>query len=256
MNTKNRIVSLLGAGMLAMAALAPSFAGAESRGVATGTVPTRPRSAGFCSALSQRASSMKQQLSDMASKLEQRKTERESNLQDKWNNYLNGIKNKEDGQDQRLAAESQKLNDNATSTAEQAAVAAFTQSMRVALTARRTAVATALDTFHKGVVAVASSKDSNVANALKSASNALDSAIQKAQADCTAGKSAQTVRTQLMSVMQSLQSSFASARQKDDMSSEMKQLVAAKNAAIKKAQDDFKAAVIAARDALKAALGK
>ncbi len=252
---KKKIVSALGGILLAMTVLTPTFAWAQAR-----PTSTAPASGGFCSAFSGRVSSMRERLSDMLNKLGERKTDRKDNLERRWNDYLNDLKGRHDRQDRELSLSVDRLNERATTDIQRAAVTAFRSAMQAALSARRTAVAAALKAFHDGVAAALEAKKSGLANALEGAADEITVAGEKAKADCAkAGITSleiKTIRTAFMSAVQSARSSFNSARKQDDLSAQMKQLTATKNAALKKAHEDFRAAATASRDALKATLGK
>ena len=256
MNIKNKFVSLLGGSLFVTTSFMPIFAGAQMRNEKMASTSTRPAAGGgFCNAITERVSSMQKQFSDMKGKLGERKTDRKDNLEKRWGDYLNNLNGGHDKQARELSGSVEKLNKRATTDIQKAAVEIFRQAMQAALAARKTAVAASLKTFHDGVAAALEAKKSSLANALKTATDAITAAGDKAKADCASGADAKTVRTAFMSGVQSARSNFNSARKQDDMSSQMKQLTAAKNAALKKRQDDFHTAVVAARDALKGALG-
>lgn len=236
---KNKFVFLFGITLLAV----------------TAGNPAKSNLSGFCESLSKRVSPIQNQLADMLSKLEQRGIDRKTNLDKSWTNYQNALNNQQNKQDKDFSADADKLNQRAKTDAEKAAVSAFIQAIHAAITTRRLAVKTALDVFHSAVTAAAESNKAAVLSSIRSSADALTAALNKAKDNCASGSIQQTIRTDLISAMQSAKSSFASARNKDDISSQMKQLVTVKNAALEKAHQDFRAAVIVAKDTLKAILG-
>jgi hypothetical protein len=236
---KNKFVFLFGITLLAV----------------TAGNPAKSNLSGFCESLSKRIPPIQNQLADMLNKLEQRGADRKTNLNESWTNYQNALNNQQNKQNKDFSADADKLNQRAKTDAEKTAVSAFIRAIHTAITTRRLAVKTALDVFHGAVTAAMESNKAAVLSSIKGSADALTIAFNKAEADCASGSIQQKIRTNLISAMQSAKSSFVSARSKDDISSQMKQLVTAKNAALEKAHQDFRAAVIAARDTLKAILG-
>jgi hypothetical protein len=87
--------------------------------------------------------------------------------------------------------------------------------------------------------------------------SAVDAAIAKAKADCTAGVDPSTIRETLKNSVKSAQDAFkAAAKKPADTQAQVKALRATRDASIKAAMDAFKVAFDAALAALKTALGK
>jgi hypothetical protein len=140
--------------------------------------------------------------------------------------------------------------DGATNTA---AIAAFKTSMEAAWKTRDAAIAAADKTFRDGLDALVAAKKTAVESAAQAYKSAASAAFTKAQADCAAGVAPATVLTTLRASLKTAQDTFKSDRQAiDKIGEKVKALVTARQAAIQKANADFKAAADAARTAVKA----
>ncbi|MBU6500299.1 MAG: hypothetical protein KGJ89_00480 [Patescibacteria group bacterium] len=242
--------------VVATASIAPVFVSAQGRPTTAGNSTGTAAGANFCSALGQRLDNLENKATDMLNQLQGKRSDRESQLQSRWDKYLSNASDREASTSARFAADIQKLDERATSTEQQAAVIAFETAVKTALNTRNTAIRAALQTFRDGVISALKAREDATNKAFTDRINALKAAADKAKTDCANGVSPSTVRQNFVAAVKAAQNNFTAAKKADNtFGSTMKSLTEAKNAAFQKAQSDFRAAVLAARDALKSALG-
>lgn len=158
--------------------------------------------------------------------------------------------------DARRENQFEKLDGSSTTDAQKAAVAAFKATIEAAIKTRRAAVDSALEAFRKGMEALVKEHQDSVKAAINNLKTAGDAAYAKAKADCEAGVDPATVKAELKTALDAARATFQTEmKNRDKSKEEVAALIKARNEAIKKAVDDFKAAAEKARQTLKTALG-
>ena len=156
---------------------------------------------------------------------------------------------------QQKALQYQKLEAKATTDAQKTAIKTFETTVNAAALAKQSAIDAATKTYRSGVDALMVSKRPLVQSAAPAFKTSVTTALDKAKADCAAGKSSSVVFATLTTSLAAAKTKFNSAVQTGNaIGSQMKTLVATKNAAVKKAMSDYKVAVQKATADLKTAL--
>ena len=257
---KNKIILTSGLFLALMATMInPGLSEARVFGIQEGSstpTTTQIQTARFCEILSHRASIIEKQLATIQNKIQERKADQKNRLEDQWNDYMARMNNQNDFLSKLAPLDVEKLNQYATTTQEKAAVSAFQSAIQSAIETRKVAIETALNTFHQGVLALLSTTTPETA--IANASNTIAAVIQQAQQDCSSTSNQAITRANFIKQMQTIMEQIRAMYSRDDLnrSSQMKALVDAKNAAIKKAQEDFRAALIAAKNNLESALSQ
>lgn len=257
---KNKIILTSGLFLALMATMInPGLSEARVFGIQEGSstpTTTQIQTARFCEILSHRASITEKQLATIQNKIQERKADQKNRLEDQWNDYMARMNNQNDFLSKLASLDVEKLNQYATTTQEKAAVSAFQSAIQSAIETRKVAIETALNTFHQGVLALLSTTTPETA--IANASNTIAAVIQQAQQDCSSTSNQAITRANFIKQMQTIMEQIRAMYSRDDLnrSSQMKALVDAKNAAIKKAQEDFRAALIAAKNNLESALSQ
>jgi hypothetical protein len=213
--------------------------------------------ANVCSGFEAQIGNLVGNVSNRVGKIESDRSEKEVRRANQWKEFETNRNELRVREDANLSARFSKLDEVGKTDAEKQAISAFQAAIENALKAKRAAMDAAIKAFQDGTETLLSSRKTAVSNSFSGMQAAFQAAADKAEADCTAGVTRQTVRTDFMAALKNARKNFDSAQKSvNDFSVSMKSLVDAKQAAFKKAQDDFKAAVTQARDALKAVLGE
>lgn len=194
-------------------------------------------------------------------------TEKETKLITNQNNLTTKLTNKEadrdkKSQDKRTESDSHreqnfaKLSVKATTDAQKQAVATFEATVNAAVTARRTAIDAALAKFRTDLAALIKTRQTAVDAAAATFKTSVTAAITKAQTACTKSDAdPKAIRTQLILDLKAARDAFKSNRKaQNSLKPQIQALEKTKNAAIKKAVEDFKTTVSKARATLKASL--
>ncbi|OHA46569.1 MAG: hypothetical protein A3A80_01735 [Candidatus Terrybacteria bacterium RIFCSPLOWO2_01_FULL_44_24] len=215
--------------------------------------PTPPT--GMCARISALDDTVATRTSDRSDVLSAKTSEREDTLQTKREERDAKLAAHRDTQDAHLDEVFAKIEAKAQNESQQEAVNAFKIILLEAIDTRRAAVDQAIETFRSGVDDAVEARKTARDAAVDAYKIAISDAFNKAEADCVAGVNAATVRTTLRSSLEAARAKFKSDRQAiDKISDTIKPLVETKQAAFKKAHDDFKASLEAAKATLKTAL--
>jgi hypothetical protein len=194
-------------------------------------------------------------LGDLKSKITQRLSNFENSVQERWRNREENWKTKTGEVDKRLAnfrtkqdenlkAHIAKLTEKATTDEQKAAVAKFQSTMEVAISVRRTAVDSAIDTFRNSVNKLVNDRQSSLVLAASAFKSSVAAAFNSAESDCSSGKDAKTIRQNLHASLKAAREKFVSDRQNvAKISDQVQALNQTKKQAIEKAIADFKAAM-------------
>lgn len=205
-------------------------------------------------------------IESLAQKMEQRMTGKETRLSERRENRDNNIEERRQIRDERRAENRVKWDENreqhfakleekAQTDAQKQAVETFKNAVNSAVQARRTAIDAAVQTFRQAIDQAIANRKSSADSAVSVFKNSVHTALEKAKTDCSNGITPATVRTNLRNELQTAKDKLNSDRQAIEKMN-VDDLAHQKNEAIKKAMDDFKVAIEAAREALKAAFGQ
>jgi hypothetical protein len=143
----------------------------------------------------------------------------------------------------------------ATSDAQKAAVTAYEQSITSAVEARRSAVDTARSTFRSGMNALLTNHQAAVSGRVTAFQISINDAFSTASSSCTDNTDGATVRASLLQAIASVRQTFESQRTSDTVKGDVQALIAARNQAVRAANNTFLQSAQDARQTLKAAFG-
>lgn len=251
-NSKRAVSALLGAMMLASSVL-PAFARESPTRASTGTTTVRADEA--CSRYVSVAADLRTRLDERAADLTARRDERQAKLKelraDHQSKMQEGRARWAENWDRLVA----KLQSQAQNDPQKAAIAAFKAAMEAAFKTRQAAVDAADKAFRAALDASVASKKTAVTAAMNAYKTSVQAALDKAKADCAAGVAAETVRTNLRTALAAAHAKLLSDIKAINLiDGKAADLAKTRQAAIEKANADFKAAAEKARADLKAAL--
>jgi len=230
--------------------VAPVFAFADT-GVAVDRVAPE---ISFCSNLSTFSSTVNARLSMAQTNLNSRQTQRNSNVTNREAKRTKELTDLRAAQDSERIAIYAKLGVKATTTSETQAVAEFKATIEAAVTVRRAAVNAAMDAYGAGLDSVLQARQAAVQTARQNLNASILAAITAAQKACSDGTASATVRANFAASVKAAQTQFITDRKAIDKAGpQIKALAKTRNAAVKKAMDDFHTAAENARVELKAA---
>lgn len=247
-NSKRAASAFVGALMLASSVL-PAFAREMP---ATGTEQT---GAGACTRYVQVVTNLKSRLDEQAGKLTERRDERQSKLKELRADHESKVQDRRTKWAENWDRLVAKLQSQAQNDPQKAAIAAFKAAMEAAFKTRQAAVDAANQAFRAGLDASVTAKKTAVAAAVAAYKSSVLAALNKAKSDCAAGVPSATVRANLRTALDAahvkLQADIKAIHLIDGKAAD---LAKTRQAAIEKANADFKAAAEKARADLKAAL--
>lgn len=217
--------------------------------------PTSQPAANACARYTMFATDLRARLDAAGAKLDARRDERLTKLKelraDRQSEFLERRANWSAAWDRLIA----KLQQQAKNDAQKAAIAAFKTSMEAAFKTRQAAIDAADLAFRTALDKDVTDKKTAVAAAVTAFKTSVQVALDKAKTDCAAGKDAATVRTNLKAALEAarakLQADIKAIHLIDGKAAD---LAKTRQAAIEKANADFKIAAEKARADLKAAL--
>lgn len=149
-----------------------------------------------------------------------------------------------------------KLERRASTTAEKAAVAAYKAAMTTAISAREAAVNKAIADYRTGLKEKMAVRQTALNAAITTYKNAADAAFAKAKLDCASSTDYKVVNNALKAALKAAQDKFKADREAiEKLGPDVKALTETKKTAIEKAVSNFKTAADNAKVALKAAFG-
>lgn len=208
----------------------------------------------FCTQFSDRSTVLDQRMMEKEAKLSSDQTQRIANLAKKQANRDAKLETERAKADAKRSEQYTALDAKATTDEQKAAVATFKTTVAAAITARRSAIDAAMQAFRTGMDQLVTSHKTSLQSIVSTYKTAVDAAKAKAQASCTAGTLPATIRVTFLADMQAARDAMQTNRKSiEKIGAQAKALAATRNAAVKKAGDDFKIAVEKARTDLKAA---
>ncbi len=186
--------------------------------------------------------------------------DRHTNRVEKWNTHfteqdqrLADLRTKWDARRQEFYA---KIEASATTDAQKQAVADFKSAVESAVATRKAAIDAAIAAYRAGLKALIAGKTDNNDQSLVQFQNAVQAAADKAKSDCEAGVDPKTVRQNFHASLLAARKNLVTDRQATEkIGTQLQALIDARQAAFKKAFDNFKAAMEKARADLKKAFG-
>src|SRR5487761_474292 len=192
-----------------------------------------------------------------------------SKLQDKVDNEAQKVQQNRQTVDSKVsqardAATSERegvyatLDEKAATDAQKQAVATFKAAVEAASSTRETAIKQAQATYRQGLDQIVAQHRSAVHDTLAAYKDAIASAIQQAQAQCSAGQlDAVTIRADFQQALQTARANRQSqTTQIDKVGPQVRALAQTRNAAVQRALQTYKTALQAAVAQLKAAFGE
>lgn len=201
-------------------------------------------------------------------KLQTRAAAKRDKLAEKKNQRLQNFKAQWEKRDQKLAEYRKRIDERrndryaglearAQTDAQKAAIEKFKADVEAAVAARKAAIDAAIKAFREGVDAATKQRLEAIKGAGDTYKAAVDAAVAKAKADCAAGVEPAAIKQQFHDSMKAAQDAFAKARADiEKLQPQLEALKATRNNAVKKAIDNFKAALQKAKTELKAAFGQ
>lgn len=149
-----------------------------------------------------------------------------------------------------------KLEAAAKTPDQQTAVKTYESTVTAAVTARESAVDAAVSAFQSGVNTLLSSRQTTLDTAFTTLTSSTQAALATASASCASGTDGQTVRTTLVAAIKSANDSFRASVKPTDIKTNLASLKSTRDAAVKSAMSTFTSTVKDATATLKAAFGK
>ena len=244
--------------MLLLSLLVPSFAFAEDAPT-TAAKPTllRTGAAGenFCTIIDSITVKVEGAISEREGKYQSNRTQRRTKLDERFKERDDKRATNRSDWDTRRSEWQIKLSDRASTTEAKARVTAFIAEIDMAVAARKTAVDAAVATYRNGINSEVASRQTLVDQYAATFKSETDAALTKAKTDCAGTVTPKMVRTTYVASMKAarekLKTSIAAIEKRKDA---VQPLADARKAAVEKAIIDFKTAVTAAKEKLKAAL--
>ncbi len=253
--TKNKFITTVVGGALAVSLMNPLMANAESNNTSTSTNSTKNGS--FCLNVNNLNANLDKQFAEKESKNTKERNDREAKISARKSDQESKIAEKRGEADKTRADRFAKIGAKATSTAQIAAVDTFKATIANAVNVRRIAVDAAMTAYKNGVASSTSSRQTTVDTAKTNLRNAVDTAVSKAKTDCASGVSDSSARSTFKNSVKAAKDQFNSAvKGSTGVKSQVEALAKIRKAAVEKAHSDFKATVDAAISTLKISLGK
>jgi hypothetical protein len=241
------------AALLLLSSVVPVLAKGMPDGSSTDTPATARGMA--CARFTAFADVLQARLDDRQTAIDGRRDERKAKLDELRSKHETSRLEMKDTWQRKWTALIAQLQGDAADDAQKAAIAAFKTAMEAAFQGRMTAVEAADKTFRDGLVKLDTDKKTAVANALAAYKVSVKAALDKAKADCGAGKDPETVRANLKSALDASHAKLQDALTGiAGIGDKVAALVQTRHDAIDAAHTDFKTAAEKAHDALKAAL--
>ncbi len=242
------------AGMMLVGLLAPLLVLARAQSADSNATST-PKGSVLCNSYVGTRAKIDQRLTARDENLKEKRSEINSRIQERVEKRAEWLKEKRDKWDEVRAQQFAKLEEKALTDVQKEAVAAFKKAVTEAIAARRAAIDAANKSFQDGVKKAVSDRKIAIDGIIAAFRLSVKNAYEKAKADCASGVDAQTVRTNLRAALKAAKDKYNTDRQNLEKLKDTKdQLIATHRAAVKKAIDDFKAAMEKARADLKAVL--
>lgn len=227
--------------------LAPVFTHAQNGGIAA-------QANVLCDKISELYSRVAQIIAQKESKIGLKKIDVTNKIQERWTKQDVDLAQKRRNWDDNRTKQIAKLRAKFPNDNDKQAVISFEQAVGFAISARRTAIDSAIANFRQDVQQLKISRQSKTDAAKTAFKNSIIAAFEKAKTDCLSGVPIATVRENLKNNLMAAKESYNSAvKEIEKIGAGMDQLIATRKAAFEKAIQDFKSAMEKARLDFKAA---
>lgn len=206
----------------------------------------------FCSRIENWIERINQNIAKNQERITNRQEERLQNMEEKRLQRENRLTDFREKWEINREKQYEKLAEMAQTDAQKQAVLEFKQAVEAALIARKSAIDTAISAFRTGLDQLINNRKTAIENTQNAYRNVYQVAVQKAKDDCVAGVDANQIRTTFMATLRVGRDKYNNDRQVIEKIS-TKALVEARQTAFRKALDDFKTAMQAAKDKLRTA---
>ena len=248
-NYKNTIVGAIVLSML----LAPiaGFAAETKTGIKAGI----KAGAGFCTKIDTVSQKFLDELTSRTEKFSSKKDDRIAKLTENWNSRDENRTNNQNAQDERISARIDALMLKADTDEKKAAVNAFEEAANLAISNRRSAVDSAIETFRTGVSTLIDDKFGSLDENILTLNSSINEAINTAKSACTSGTSGEVVRTTLKDSVRAAYETFKNSKVDMSIKSEVEELDAVRKQSVNAAIAQFNTDMEKAKADLKAAFG-
>ncbi|MEK9151151.1 MAG: hypothetical protein AAB547_00800 [Patescibacteria group bacterium] len=215
------------------------------------------RQEAFCNRFTENAEKIASNLAERRGKFEDRRENRANTLETRRDGREAKLDGNRTEADERRSAMYARLEARATTDAQKAAVAEFKKTVEEAVDTRRDAVDAAIAEFRKGVDAAIAGRKDDMESAVSQFQSEVVAALGKAKSDCADGANPETVKTNFRNSLAAARTALQNDRKDaDKVGEQVKKLAETRRIAVRKALDDFRSAVEAARVELKKAFGE
>lgn len=258
----NNVIAKAIAGALALSAIAPSAAFAQTSTSARpdammGGVSVRAEVRNrICTAINARLDLVDSRFNEVRGSIRAHRDERRAGLDEKRDERAARVDARADASDSRRLGLYSRLEALADTDGERAAVAAFIKAVDDAVKTRRAAADNANADFRAAVSGAVDARRAAEESAVTAFRTAMSEAVLKAQQGCRAEDGGEEIRTQFQADVDAARQTFKDARRAVATVGETVRVAAEmRNAAIQNAMAAFKASLEQARADLKAAFG-
>lgn len=239
---------LFGAVLASLALPASAFA-EERKGPADG----RPKQENFCARIAAFKSKTDEELYSREVKLKAARSERAAKSESKWKERDEKLSMKRDARHENIDEHYKKIESRDLTDEQKVALETFKSAHATALAARKTAVDSAIATYRDDVENATGANKASIDSLIATFRAAVKAAHDKASADCQDSVDQAAVKETFIASIKAAKDAFAAGRKDlENRGDSIKPLIEARNAAFKKAADDFKTAMEKARADLKA----
>jgi hypothetical protein len=248
MKINRHLRSLLsGLCLLLLTALAPAVPAVALGGGASNTA--------FCGTLSNRANAFQTRFSTKQTALTTAWQHQTAKLQALIQNQDTAVTKLRAQTDEQRSANQAALLAKAKTATQQAAVAAYTDTITNAVHARRSAVDTARASFRTGVKTLLTNRQAAASGQVTAFKIAVSDAYTTGANSCTDNTDGATVRAAILQSIATARQTFESQRTSDTTKADLQTLITARNQAVQTANTTFLQSAQAARDSLRDAYG-
>lgn len=207
----------------------------------------------FCTNIDSTATKLSDMLAKQTDTFNKNRTERFGKLADKRKTHDEDISAKRLASDSKHDKRIDALTKKANTDAKKAAVTKFNSDIDAAVSKRQASVDAAVKTYRDGVDSVVNNKNNSTDTNLVELKKSVDLAVSTAKAACASGADPKVTRDAMQKSLKSAHEKYRASKTDTEVKAQLKTLVDARNAAIKAAQDQFKADTEKAKVDLKTA---
>lgn len=254
MHYKKAGIALAAAGVLvAVGALADNTASNKAQMIQDNQAARQEqRTQNVCDRIAQFSENLNQKASGEENRIKTRQQERLTNWENKTETADGKMAQLRSQWEANRQEQFQKLEGAAKTDDQKKAVNAFEETVKAAVATRQAAVDKAVEAFRAGVKSAIQTRQGQVDSIVSDSASARKAALDKAQADCSAGEDAATVRADFQAAMKNSRTQMQDDRQNvTKISATVQNLIQTRQKAVKDALDTFKATMEQARTSLK-----